>query len=292
MIDELRALAIFAETVRQGSFRGAARKLDLAPSSVSYNIAELEKRLGTALLYRSTRKLSLTADGEALLQYALRMIAEAEKGLSNLQQSDGALKGALCVTATSVLMHAPINCILGEFAKVHSGLTLSVNYSDHRSDLLSDGVDVAFRAGKMEDSSLKSRKIGEIKRKLVCSPDYLAGREPPKSLDDLKDWAWIQLEMMPPKRPFLAMDGKRIEVSYDPVLTVNSVQAMTQFCLQGLGLSTPPDFLADEALVRGDLIELLPDYQTEPMPLYMVWPDVGVNLRATRALIDFVVERL
>lgn len=292
MIDELRALAIFAETVRQGSFRGAARKLDLAPSSVSYNIAELEKRLGTALLYRSTRKLSLTTDGEALLQHALRMIAEAEKGLSNLQQSDGALKGSLSVTATSVLMQAPINHILGEFAKAHPGLTLSVNYSDHRSDLLSDGVDIAFRAGKMEDSGLKSRKIGEIKRKLVCAPEHLAGRDLPKSPDDLSGWAWIQLEMMPPKRPFLTPNGERFEVSYNPVMTVNSVQAMTQFCLQGLGLSTPPDFLVDEALAEGELIELLPDYQAEPMPLYMVWPDVGVNLRATRALIDFVVERL
>ncbi|MCV6601995.1 MAG: LysR family transcriptional regulator [Cohaesibacter sp.] len=292
MIDEIRALAIFAETIRQGSFRGAARKLGLSPSSVSYNIAELEKRLGTALIYRSTRKLVLTADGERLFDHAANMSEAADKALQCLLRSDGSLRGSLCVSATTVLMDGPLTAVLGEFAKAHPDLSLCIRYSDQRTDLLADGVDVVFRAGMLEDSSLKSRRIGMIERKLVCTPAYLQSRNVPLHPDTLSDWDWIQLEMMPHMRTFLSPEGERIAVGYDPVLTVNSVQAMVRFCLQGFGLCTPPDFLVEDALAKGELVALLPDYEAEAMPLYLVWPEAEVNLRATRALIDFVVERL
>ena len=101
MIDDLRAMAIFVEAIKQGSFRSAAKELSLSPSAISYNISELEKRLGTALIYRTTRKLSLTAQGKHLYKYANEMIIAAEQGINEISPSSGELRGNLTLSITS-----------------------------------------------------------------------------------------------------------------------------------------------------------------------------------------------
>ncbi len=288
MIDDLRAMAIFAETVRQGSFRGAAKVLRLSPSVVSYHITQLEKRLGLALIYRSTRKLSLTHDGRVLYQHALEMLSAAEQGLSQVSSSQSEPRGELVVTLPSGLVRDPISQRIAEFAKQYQGIELTVLYTDVTQDLIAGGIDIAFRAGDLEDSALKSKRIGTIERKLVCSAEYWALQKTPSHPQELADWDWIRLAMLPNHRTLVAANQQSATITYGSRVIVDSVEAMTQFCIFGLGLASPPDYLVDEAIEAGILVEVLPAWRMAPMPLYAVWPANVSDSSNSRRLLNYL----
>ena len=290
MIDDLRAIAIFAESIRQGSFRGAAKKLALSPSVVSYHVSELEKRVGTALIYRSTRKLSLTHEGRRLYGHALNMLTSAEQGLSEIFSKGPELRGKLTIAATAALMRSPLNDKIAAFHKLHPKIELNISYSDVRQDLIASGIDLALRAGQMADSSLKTRRIGEIRRRLVCAPAYLGDKTPPTRPQDLEGWDWIRLEMLPGFRTLRKRGRPPVQVRQNGRISVDSAEAMTQLCLQGLGLATPPDYLVEQDLAAGRLIAILPDWSVEPMPLYAVWPDNVAANNNTRALVEHLTK--
>lgn len=287
MINDLRSVAIFAEVAKLGSFRSAASSLGLSPPAVSYHVSQLEARLGTALIYRSTRKLSLTHEGETLFRHAQDMLESAQQGLTVATSKSSEPMGKLVITISTAMTRAPLTRQLAEFASRFKGIKLQIIYSDTRQDLVENGIDLAIRAGDMDDSNLKSRKLGSIRRKLVCTPDYLASRENPKDPRELKTWEWIKLSMLPDER-ILRKQKKVRRLQMFNHVTVDNVEAMTQFCLNGAGLATPPDYLVQQALELGELIEVLPDWKVDPIPVYAVWhgnvtPDSNI-----RRLLDFI----
>jgi len=285
MIDELRSMAIFAETIKQGSFRAAAKALKLSPSVVSYQVSQLEKSVGTALIYRSTRSLSLTSEGDVLYLHVLNMLQAAHQGLNQVNSEKQELRGMLTVTLPSALIKSRINKKIAQFSKLHPYLKLKLFYTDSRQSLIDKGIDLAIRAGSMDDSSLKSKRIGEINRKLVCSYDYWKEKKNPFSIHDLTQWNWIKLEMLPNHRTLVNSEGEKCEISFESNISVNSVEAMTQLCINGLGIATPPDYLIEREIKNNLLIELLPNWQVEPIPLYAVWPNnVSQNSNVKRLL--------
>lgn len=286
MIDDLRSIAIFAETITQGSFRAAATQLGLSPSVVSYHVTQLEKRVGTALIYRSTRKLSLTHEGDLLYQSAKDMLTAADQGLNRITaKDDRRVGGKLTITLPAGLSRAPINKQIAEFAKLYSNIKLKISYTDLSQDLIGQGIDLAFRAGDMKDSSLRSKRIGQIERKLVCSIDYLENQIKPKALNDLAAWDWIKLEMLPSRRTLIDASGQRIDISFNSRITVDSVDAMTQLCIHGMGLATPPSYLIEEELKLGKVVELFRECHVCPIPLFAVWPaNVSENSNSKRLL--------
>jgi DNA-binding transcriptional LysR family regulator len=285
MIDELRSMAIFAETIKQGSFRAAAKTLDLSPSVVSYQVSQLEKSVGTALIYRSTRSLSLTSEGDVLYQHVLNMLQAAHQGLNQVTSEKQELRGRLTVTLPSALIKSRISKKIAQFSKLHPYLNFNLFYTDSRQSLIDEGIDLAIRAGAMSDSSLKSKRIGEINRKLVCSYDYWKDKKTPFSIHDLSLWNWIKLEMLPNHRTLVNSEGEKCAINFESNISVNSVEAMTQLCINGLGIATPPDYLIEREIRNNLLIELLPNWQVEPIPLYAVWPNnVSQNSNVKRLL--------
>ncbi len=290
MIDDLRTLAIFAEIVRQKSFRGAAKLLNLSPSVVSYHVTQLEKRLGISLLYRSTRKISLTHEGEILYRHAVDMLSCAQQGLSKISSVSPEPTGRLIVALPSVITRASINRKIADFCKKYPGIDYHFHYTDIRQDMIGEGIDLAIRVGKLEDSTLKSKRIGRIDRKLVCSTDFFSHHKQPKHPEELASWKWIKLEMLPSTRSLIRDGGEVFHVTYESYVSVDSVEAMTQFCLHGLGLATPPDYLVTEALENGKLVEILPEWQVEPLPLFALWPDNLIENSNSRRLLDHLVS--
>jgi len=285
MIDALRGMAIFAETVRQGSFRGAARVLGLSPSVVSYHVSQLEQQVGTALIYRSTRRLSLTGDGQRLYQHCQQMLAAAQQGLSEVSADSAEPGGKLTITLPSALSRSPLAMQIAGFIKRYPQIELNVLCTDERQNLIEQGIDLAIRAGGLEDSGLKTRRIGHVSRTLVCAPDYLAGRAIPHTPEQLDKYSWIRLAMLPDRRTLIGPQGQTEDIRFAAQTTVNSVELMTQFCIQGLGVATPPDFLVQDALEAGQLVELLPEWSVQTMPLYALWPaNVAENANARRLL--------
>jgi DNA-binding transcriptional LysR family regulator len=288
MIDELRSMAIFAETIKQGSFRSAAKVLKLSPSVVSYQVSQLEEFVGTALIYRSTRKLSLTSEGTILYQYAINMIQAAQQGLNQISLEKPELRGTLTVTLPSALIKSNISNKIAKFSTIHPLLNFRLFYTDERKNLIHEGIDLAFRAGSMSDSNLKSKRIGEINRKLVCSYDYWKDSIPPTSPDNLTTWKWIKLDMLPNHRTLINSAGVKCEINFESNISVNSVEAMTQLCINGAGIATPPDYLIEKEIENNTLIELLPNWQVEPIPLYAVWPNNVFNNSGAKRLLDFL----
>lgn len=290
MIDELRSMAIFAETIKHGSFRAAAKELKLSPSVVSYQITQLEDSVGAALIYRSTRSLSLTSEGEILYLHALKMIQAAQQGLSQISSEVDVLKGSLTLTLPSALIKSEISRKIAQFSQLHPYLNLKLLYTDDRKDLIQKGIDLAFRAGEMSDSNLMCKRIGEINRKLVCSHTYYKEKKKPNIPIDIAKWNWIKLDMLPNRRRLISSSGKTNEITFESNITVNSVEAMTQLCINGAGIATPPDFLVNYEIENGLLIELLPEWHVEPIPLFAVWPNSNFQNSSAKRLLAFLFE--
>lgn len=285
MLQDLKAITLFVKTVELGSFRACADHFHLSPSVVSQQIAQLESRYGVALLYRSTRKLTQTEEGRYFYQTARQMVEAAEDSLNHLGSDLGKPVGSLVIAFSTALISSHFHNHLANFMKTYPDIQMDIRYGDQRVDLLEDKIDLAIRVGKMPDSALRSKKLGQIERKLVAHPDLLARYELPETPTGLQDWPWIRMRMMPAMRPFLSPTGTLVEIPHPASFQVDSVFAMTEFTRVGLGLSTPPDFLIEHDLKTGQLVELFPDWTAQPMDIHAVWHG---NIKRKNLIVLFV----
>lgn len=291
MINELRKMAIFAMTIDHGSFRAAARAMKLSPSVVSHQISELEKQLGTALIYRSTRNLSLTHDGEKLLQSARSMLAAAELGLQSISERAAEPSGELRITMPSVLTHSKIVKQLSGFLKEYPKIHLSVDFSDTRKNIIDDGFDIAIRMGWLKDSALISRKLSDVSRKLVAAKSYFETQTLPKHPAELNDLDWVELAPVRGKKEVFKKTGhKSVVIKPTSRISVNDAYALYQFAQSGSGLALVPEFLA-EADVHDAITEyILPDWHVEQIGVYAVWPQNAVKNSLTKVLVNYLAR--
>ncbi len=288
MIDELRALAIFAKTVDAGSFRQSAKELNLSPSVVSHHIAQLEERLGVALLYRSTRHLSLTQEGSILFTHAKEMVLAAETGLNAITQQSTEPLGRLNITLPSFFTKSKLVKDIAVFAKEFPKVELLLNFTDSKLDLIREGIDLAIRIGDLEDSALKAKKLFDMPRKLVVAPDYMNQHKKPINPQDLLNWDWVGFKMRAHRRTLIHRSGKSVELEFNPRVVADSVEAVSQLAVAGLGLATPPSFLVERELKQKDLVEPLPDWTINSLPVFAVWPANTTKNSLTFRLIQFL----
>lgn len=271
MIDELRGMAIFCRTVEIGSFRGAAHELKLSPSVISHHVAQLENRLGVTLLYRSTRNISLTNEGRCLFEASRNMIYAAERGLNSIIQHTNQPAGELKINMPAILARSQIIKSIAKFSDTYPKVKLTIQFSDRIQEMTKAGVDISIRIGNMKDSALKSKKIFSIERKLVAAPWLINNTTGIYNPDELSQLSWIDLQMLPPHRVLKNKHGKKIKVNFTPKIVVDSVDAACQLAIAGAGIASPPAFLAENELRMGTLIEVLPEWQLEPLGVYAIW---------------------
>jgi DNA-binding transcriptional LysR family regulator len=291
MLDQLRQMAIFVKTIDHGSFRGAARALQLSPSVVSHHVTQLEKRLGRALIYRSTRKLSLTPDGERLLAAARKMIDAAETGLQAVSTETRQPSGVLRVTVPAVLAQSRLVDHLAAYAIAHPFVQLSLDFSDLRRELIGDGFDVAIRMGWLKDSSLMVRKLFDVQRRLVAAQSYLETRPEPASPEELCDWDWLELAPVGNKKPEFQKSGVRTVVSRPPSrISVNDAHALYRFSRSGVGLAIIPEFLAEADIAAGHLRHVLAEWTVKPVGVFAVWPSNAPKDGLVKHFVEFLVD--
>lgn len=291
MLDQLRQIAIFARTVDEGSFRRAAETLRLSPSVVSHHVSQLEQRLGVALLYRSTRRIAVTPDGERLLASARAMLAAAEEGLGAISATSDEPAGALRITAPAFLAQSHLVDQIAAFAGRYPRVSLELDFTDDRRHLLRDGYDVAIRAGWLEDSQLKARKLGEVGRRLICSAGYWQGRPAPPGPEDVTDLDWIALASVRPEITFANADGTEIRIRPEARLMMNSVHAMVRLVEAGAGVAVLPNHMSDKAIAAGTLCDLLPDWHPQPIGTYAVWHPNAPRQGLTGRFVDFLTGK-
>ncbi len=289
MLDELRQIAIFAKTVDHGSFRAAAKALQLSPSVVSHHVAQLEQSLGTALLYRSTRNLALTPDGERLLESAHAMVEAAESGLQILSDQSKQPSGVLRITIPAIFTQSNLMEQLAEYALKYPKVELSLDLSEIRRDLILDGFDIAIRAGEMKDSSLKAQKLFQFDRLLIASPSYIESHPAPDSPSDLKDWDWLDLAPVTHIKPQFQCGRKRQTVQKKKSrISVNNAHALCQLSRAGTGLAIIPEYFAKPFIETGELVHVLADWSVPAINVFAVWPSNAPKNGLVKHLITFL----
>jgi len=291
MMDQLRQIAIFAKTVDHGSFRAAAKALRLSPSVVSHHVTQLEQKLGTALMYRSTRKLSLTPDGERLLAAARIMIDAAETGLRDVSNQTEQPSGFIRVTVPAALSQSKLLDRIASFVTGFPNVRLSLDFSDDRRELISDGFDIAIRMGALADSSLMARKLFDVRRRLVAATAYCESRPKPKTPKDLSDWDWIELAPVGHKKHEFRNGTKRVVMSkFESRISVNDAHALYRLTCQEAGLAIIPDFLTESDITAGTLQSVLPKWAVAPVGVYAVWPANAPRDGLVKNFVEFLAD--
>jgi len=288
MIDQLRALAVFAKVVELGSFRAAAKALSVSPSVVSHHVSELERHLSLPLLYRSTRRLALTPDGEKLVGAAREMVDAAERGLDGVSGRSETPTGALRLTVPAFLAGTAFSRDLAAFAAAHPQVALTVSFSELTRDLLRDGFDMAIRMGRLDDSTHKTRKLADMGRLLVASPRYVAARAPLVTPRGLASWDLVQLSSRPAEVTVQAPGKKAQTVAITPRIAVDSAAAVRELVIAGAGVATLPEVTVRDDLVAGRLVGVLAGWQPASVGVYAVWPGNAQRPGLTMRFIEFI----
>lgn len=273
MIEDIRYLIVFAKIAEVGSISGGAEALGLTTATASLHLSKLEKNLGSALIYRNTRKLSLTQDGASLLETAKSMLDLYEKGFIEFKQRSISTKNNLRISIPAIFINSEFTQHIATFIREHPDVCLSISCSDSRNDIIADGIDVAFRIGDLPDSSLKARHLFLLPRRVVAAKELLAEYPLIRQPQDLERMKWIGLTMRPNTRVFRHQEsGEEVEIKYTPYVRVDNVEASARLALLKIGLAAPPNFLTDEHVRRNEIEAVLPEWSLEPLKVYAVWP--------------------
>jgi len=288
-LNGLQQLIAFAQTARRGSFAAAARDLGGAPSTLAKSVARLEASLGVKLFHRTTRQVSLTADGERLFRRCERVLAEVEDLRSEAAGSRANVGGTLRIDAPITYGRRVLLPLLAKLLREHPALDLDLRLQDGYADLVRDGLDAAIRVGELRDSTLVARRIDWQDLVLVASPGYLAARGQPRRIEQLAAHSAIVFRMPTTgrDRPWQLRSGRRV-VAMHPAnrIQVNDGEGMATAAALGLGIAQIPDNIAFAELARGTLVELLPTHRPPSMPISVVMPSSRLQPPRLRALLE------
>ncbi|WP_300073870.1 LysR family transcriptional regulator [uncultured Ruegeria sp.] len=290
MIDYLRHMAIFARVVDLGSFRAAAKDIGLAPSRVSEIVTDLEDFVGATLLNRTTRQIALTNEGRKFYAHAVEMVRSAEDGLDELNALSLEPAGSLRVSVPAFMSSSSLAIAMGDFTRRHPNVDLSISFTDLPVDLLRDGFDLNIRVGWLDNSSMMSRKLGEIERVLVSGVDYAKARPDPKQPRDLETWDWIRYAQRSNAMELHSGTGRSVKVTGRSRLQVDSIDALLHYARLNFGVTVLPRYLVDQGLNSGVFTELLESWKLAPLGIYAVWPDQSRRENLTVHFVRFLAE--
>lgn len=274
-MDRFHAMRAFVRVAELASFTRAAESLGQPKASVSLLVQQLENQLGARLLHRTTRRVSLTQDGQACYERCKDLLADAEEIEAMFQLDASQLRGRLRVDMNQAVARDLVLPRLAEFLLAHPQLELELSCTDHRVDLIREGFDCVVRVGGQVDPGLIARPLGQMEQINCASPAYLQRFGTPCSLADLAEHRLVHYVPTLGARADgweYMEDGEPRSLDMPGALTVNSTDAYSQACLAGLGLIQVPRVGVLPYLADGRLMEVLPEYRAAPMPVFLLYP--------------------
>ncbi|WOB57048.1 MULTISPECIES: LysR family transcriptional regulator [Pseudomonas] len=289
--DSFSGIGIFLVTARSATFTEAAERLGITKSAVGKAIARLEGRLGTSLFYRSTRRLSLSADGEAYLAVwssALEEIKATETGFGN---RFGEPAGRLRVDMPVAFGKQMILPVLLEMASKYSALQLTLSFSDRINDITEEGIDVAIRLGSVDDvPGLVARTLATQRWVICATPDYIARHGAPEVIEDLKDHrAIVGYRGGSTLAWKFSVDGSAVKYAPPPTFQFDDADAMISATKQGLGLCQMPKCLFQLAINSGELVTVLQEFEPSPIEVNALWSKTNHLRPKIRHFIDSLI---
>lgn len=268
---DLNALAIFAKVVETLSFSEAARRLSMPVSTVSRKVADLEDELGVRLLERSTRSLRLTDIGADILEHAQQSLETSETVESIISNQIAAVRGTVRLSAPPSLSDSLLMPIISAFQAAYPDVKVQVMITNRNVDLITEGIDIALRVGRMADSSLISRPLLHYRHQLVASPAYLAGCKPPEHPNDLKDHRLLAFSFWTPDRDWTFVSGgTHIKIVMQPHLQMNDYAGLAAALVAGAGIGDLPPVVLPHLMRDGLLVEAMPNWTFRPLDLSLV----------------------
>jgi DNA-binding transcriptional LysR family regulator len=292
-MDRFRQLEVFRAVMAEGSFSDAARRLGMTPQAVSRSIASLEQRLQVALFQRTTREMVPTRRAREFLVTVGPTLARLEDAERSLRDASGAATGTVRISVPTGYGHRRFLPALPAFLEAHPGIDVDVEVANHNVDFVRDGFDLAIRMGALADTSFVARRLGLFPLGVYASPAYLSRRGTPRAAEDLADhdvaafvmprtarvqpWSFANPTEVWHPRP-------RVRVRYD-------VMGLVSFACSGAGLVQTYDFLVEDELARGVLVEVLPDRRGTGRPFSLVYAAPAVERPVVRILVDWLVAQ-
>ena len=289
-MDRLTAMEVFVRIVETGRFSAVARELAMTQPTVSKQLTALEGQLKTRLLNRTTRQLSLTEAGSAYYESSKRIIDAVREAEGNLGQLQTELAGMLRINTSIGLGQVYIAPMVLKFQAQHPGLAIDLSYSDRFVDLIEEGIDVAIRVGRLNDSSLAARRIGSAARSVIATPAYLARHGEPKVPQDLSSghncllYAYLSTGN---EWTFHGPEGElRVKVSGN--FRSNNGEAIRQWVFADRGIAVSPDWLILKELEDGRLKAILSEFAPPPAEIHAVYPSARHVSAKVRVLTEFL----
>jgi DNA-binding transcriptional LysR family regulator len=286
-------LLLFARIVESGSFSMAAQRVDLPKSTVSRRIALLEAKLGERLLQRTTRKLMLTEFGASLLEHARKVVDEVEAAGALVQHRQLAPSGRLRISLPADFANLGLTQVLATFMERYPGVTLELDMSPRRVDLVAENFDLAIRMGDLpDDSSLNARRVALEKLALYAAPSYIARRGLPEHPDDLAEHDLLcLLSRTGGAQPWVLTRGKtRWERELPAKLTANSPDFLARIACTGSGIAASSELFAHPHMLKGELVRVLPEWDLPEVTGWAVFPGRRLMPAKTRAFLDLMEE--
>lgn len=296
-MDQIQAMRIFARVVEAGTFTLAADTLQLPKATVTKHVQALEDRLKVKLLNRTTRRVTVTTDGAAYYDRAVRVLADFDDLEASMSQVRATPRGHLRVDVGTSIARLLIIPHLADFQSRYPDIQIDLGVSDRPVDLIGDNVDCVIRGGELSDQSLVARRVGNLEFVTVASPDYLRRHgtpthphdlgEPEKGHNSVLYFARVSARRYP-------LEFKRgdeyIEIGAPSKLAVNESNAYTSVLLAGHGVGQITTFQAHPHIEKGELVRLMPEWTQMPLPVYVVYPPNSHLSAKVRAFVDWVVE--
>jgi DNA-binding transcriptional LysR family regulator len=292
-MDQLAAMATFVRVAELGSLSGAARAIPASLTSVSRQIAELERRFGTRLLARTTRRLSLTEDGRLFYDRAKSLLAEFKQIEAALSSKAQEPSGRMRVSAPTLIGRRLIAPMLAEFLNRHPAVSIDLLLIDRAVDVVEEDIHVALRVGRQPSSQLIARKLGEVRMIACASPDYLKRRGVPQNPDDLGHHDCVVFSETPGvgEWRFRAEGKTECKIRIPARLWANSLDALVSATRDGAGIARLPSWLVEPDIRAGGLQRILADHEPPPAPVSLLFESARLSSPKVRLFVDYIAKQ-
>jgi len=293
-LPDFEAWSIFACVVEHKSFTGAANALGLSKATISKAVTRLETQVGAPLFHRTSRRLALTESGAKLVEHARAILAEGQAAEEAARDEASEPVGLIRLAVPMSFGLSHVGPAVAEFLCEYRGISIDMHLSDAKVDLIGEGFDIGLRIASLPDSSLRARKLRDVRGYIVASPEYLERMGTPRHPGELGEHECLRYSLLstPELWRFTNAKGEEAAVRPNGRLRANNADVMLHSLRSGHGIAMVPDFIIDGDLAIGSVVPILEDWRPQPVALHLVTPPGAIRPARVTALIDYLAARL
>jgi DNA-binding transcriptional LysR family regulator len=288
---DYEGMALFIKIVQYGSLSATDRALNLPKATLSRKLSALERRLGTTLVHRNTRSLTLTDAGRVYFERCLPIILEAEAAETEMRERMDVPSGLVRLTATASFGQYVLAPLLFAFLDRYPAVRMELEFTDRRVSLIEEGFDLAVRMGELEDSELRARRLMRIERYVVATPQYLERSGTPTTPEELRSHRCLIVSEQPDHWSFIGSQGE-VSVTVSWRLAAHGTLTIRDAMLAHQGIALLPEYLLQQEIDSGKVVRLLKDFRVPSIDATALFPKARTTAAATRVLLEFLVEHL